>query len=103
MNFKEPKSFKRSKASGSDWVDVNVIVNFNCVSIHKNAIAKDFNEWLTLGIFPEKTKITNVVPIFKSGRKKLLSNYESMWHIPILSYFSKILKRIMYNQQCKIV
>ena len=56
MNFKECKSFKRSKASGSDWVDVNVIVNFNCVSIHKNAIAKDFQRMINSWYFSRKNE-----------------------------------------------
>ena len=54
-----------------------------------------FNESINLGIFPEKTKIVKVTSIFKSRKKELLTNYRP---ISVLSCFSKILERIMYNR-----
>ena len=55
-----------------------------------------FNESINLGIFfPENMKIAKVTPIFKSGKKELLTNY---WPISVLSCFSKIFERIMYNR-----
>ena len=50
---------------------------------------------INLDIFPEKMKIAKVTPIFKSGKKELLTNYRP---ISVLSCFSKILERIMYNR-----
>ena len=47
------------------------------------------------GVFPEKMKIAKVTPIFKTGKKELLTNYRP---ISVLPCFSKILERIMYNQ-----
>ena len=58
-------------------------------------LLKIFNESINLGILPENMKIANVTPIFKSGKKELLTNY---WPISVLSRFSKFLERIMYNR-----
>ena len=47
------------------------------------------------GIFPDKFKIAKVLPIYKSGKKYVLSNYRP---ISVLPCFSKILERIIYNR-----
>ena len=47
------------------------------------------------GIFPDRLKIAEVTPIFKSGVKDNVSNYRP---ISILPVFSKVLERIMYNR-----
>ena len=52
------------------------------------------NSWKS-GIFWHKFKIAKVFPIYKSGKKYVLSNY---WPISALPCFSKILERIMYNR-----
>ena len=46
------------------------------------------------GIFPNKFKLARVVPIYKSGDKKEVSNYRP---ISVLSFYSKILEKIMYE------
>ena len=48
----------------------------------------------TSGIFPSELKLARVVPIFKSGDPSLLTNYRP---ISVLSFFSKILEKIVYN------
>ncbi len=47
------------------------------------------------GIIPSQLKIAKVVPIYKSGDPRLLNNYRP---ISLLSNFSKILEKIMYNR-----
>ena len=47
------------------------------------------------GIVPENTKIAQISPTFKSGKKELLKNYRP---ISVLPCFSKMLERIMYNR-----
>ena len=54
-----------------------------------------FDLSLKKGVFPDKLKIARVTPIFKSGDKEFVSNYRP---ISVLSCFSKILERIMYNR-----
>ena len=40
-------------------------------------------------------KIARVVPIFKSGNSKIISNYRPIF---ILPYISKIIEKIIYNR-----
>ena len=87
------KTLKRNKAPGHDGLDVNIITSV--YEFIKKPLLKIFNESINLGIFPEKMKIAKVTPIFKSGKKELLTNYRP---ISVLSCFSKILERIMYNR-----
>ena len=56
---------------------------------------KIFNESINLGISPKNMKIGEITPIFKSGKKELLTNFRP---ISVLSWFSKILERIMFNR-----
>lgn len=50
--------------------------------------------YVTVGIFPDKLKLAKVVPIYKSDNKHFLENYRP---ISILSVFSKIFEKLMYN------
>ena len=54
-----------------------------------------FTNSIDNGSFPEKTKIAKVMPIFKAGKKELVTNYRP---ISILPCLSKISERIMYNR-----
>ena len=87
------KSLKRSTAFGHDGLDVNIFTSV--YELIKKPLLKIFSESIDLGIFPENMKIAKVTPIFKSGKKEFLTNYRP---ISVLSYFSKILERIMYNR-----
>ena len=60
------KSLKRNKAPGHDDLDYEFI---------KKPLLKIFNESVNLVIFPENIKIATITPIFKSGKKELLTNY----------------------------
>ena len=46
------------------------------------------------GIFPDELKLARVVPIYKSGDKKEVSNYRP---ISVLSFYSKIFEKIMHE------
>ena len=52
------------------------------------------NMSLMEGIFPSELKLARVVPIFKSGESDKVHNYRA---ISVLSFFSKIFVKIMYN------
>ena len=43
------------------------------------------------GIFPDELKLARVVPIYKSGDKKEVSNYIPIF---VLTFFAKYLKKI---------
>ena len=87
------KSLKKNKAPSPDGLDVNIIISV--YEIIKKPLLKIFNDLLLLGIFPQSMKIANVTPFYKSGKKNLMTNYRP---ISVLSCFSKILERIMYNR-----
>ena len=52
------------------------------------------------GIFPSELKCAKVIPILKTGDPCLLNNYRP---ISLLSSFSKILERTMYNKIMKFL
>ena len=54
------------------------------------------NQSLTKGIFPSALKIAKVIPLFKNkGEANQLENYRP---ISLLTVFSKIYERVVYNQ-----
>ena len=55
---------------------------------------------LTIGIFPDKLKLARVTPIFKSGDPTVIGNYRP---ISVLSCFSKLFEKIMYNRTVKFL
>lgn len=59
---------------------------------------KIFNELKSLGLFPDNMKKAKVTPIFKSGKRGLLTNYTS---ISVLLCFSVLSERVMYNRVYK--
>ena len=54
-----------------------------------------FNKSLVEGCFPEKMKIAEIVPAFKSKDKHLLSNYRPISLLPVMS---KVLERTVYKR-----
>ena len=52
------------------------------------------NQSFQSGIFPDKVKIAKVISLFKKGNTELPSNYRP---ISILSIFSKIFEKLMYD------
>ena len=53
------------------------------------------NESFQTGIFPDKMKLAKVIPLFKKGCALSASNYRP---ISILSVFSKITEKVMYER-----
>jgi hypothetical protein len=47
------------------------------------------------GIFPERLKYLAIKPIYKKGDKSLITNYRP---ISLLTSFSKVVEKIMYNR-----
>ena len=54
-----------------------------------------FNFSFNSGIVPENFKLARVVPVFKSGTQSNMGNYRP---ISLLSVFSKLLEKLMYNR-----
>ena len=53
-----------------------------------------------MGIFLDELKIVKVITIYKSGDKTSIENYRP---ISVLSVFSKIFEKIMYNHLINFV
>ena len=47
------------------------------------------------GIFPERLKLANVIPVFKKGDSKLINSYRPISLLPVIS---KVLEKIIANQ-----
>ncbi|XP_065650966.1 uncharacterized protein LOC136079171 [Hydra vulgaris] len=84
---------KPNKSSGAD--DVSSIVIIKSISFIKIPLLHIFNLSLKHGVFPENLKCAKVTPIYKTGDPSDVSNYRP---ISILTCFSKILERVMYNR-----
>ena len=79
--------------TGFDKVHVNVVLSV--YDEVKKPLFQIPENALKNGIVPENTKIAKISPIFKSGKKEVLTNYRP---ISVLPCFSKILERIMGNR-----
>ena len=51
-----------------------------------------FNESISLGIFPNCSKIARVIPVYKAGNKNLVGNYRP---ISTISVLSKLFERLL--------
>ena len=86
-------SLKINKSLGYDDISFNVVKK--CFSSLCEPLKYLFNLSIEKGILPDDLKIAKVTPIYKADDKSDLSNYRP---ISVLSCFSKILERIMYNR-----
>ena len=76
-------SLKPNKSPGCDNIHVNVIKAI--YEKLKRPLFYIFDQSLKSGIFPDKLKIAKVFPIYKSGKKYVLSNYWPNYQINICS------------------
>ena len=81
-------SFKTGKAPGFDNVSMYVIKK--SFDLLVQPFANIIYLSLCMGMFPEKLKIDNVIPIFKSGEQNSFTNYRP---ISLLSNFSKFFEK----------
>ena len=84
-------SLKINKSPGYDDISFNVVKR--CFSSLCKPLKSLFNLSIEKGIFPDDLKIAKV--IYKADDKSNVSNYRP---ISVLSCFSKILERTMYNR-----
>ena len=91
--IKQLRNLKASKSSGAYHIP-NKIIKLSTVIIAP-ILTKLFNDSIRQGVFPDVLKIAQVVLIHKSGSKHKFSNYRP---ISILSSFSKIFEKCLYNQ-----
>ena len=81
------------KSSGLDNIDNMILKEIeDCVS---TKLAEIFNLSMMEGIFPEKMKLAEVVPLYKSKERFLMNNYRP---ISLLITISKLLEKVIYKQ-----
>ena len=86
-------SLKINKSPVYDDISFNIVKK--CFSSLCEPLKYLFNLSIEKGIFPDDLKIAKVTPTYKADDKSDLRNYRP---ISVLSCFSKILERIMYNR-----
>ena len=77
----------------SDYNGLSMIVIKNVVLNIAEPITFIYNMSLYHGYFPQRIKISKVMPIHKSGHKHIFTNYRPISQLP---QFSKILQKISY-------
>jgi len=87
------RKLKPKTSSGSDGISSKVLIK--TIDQIVNPITHIINLSLQTGIFPNEMKCAKVIPIYKSGDPCILNNYRP---ISLLSSFSKLFERIMYNK-----
>ena len=66
---------------------VNIVASFPITHVMNLSIIN--------GVVPNELKVAKVVPIYKSGDRRLINNYRP---VSVLPCFSKILEKLMYNR-----
>jgi len=87
------KNLKPNKSPGCDNIGPSLVIySAECLL---DPLVTIFNQSLSKGIVPDKLKIANVIPVFKKGDIKQMSNYRP---ISLLSVFNKILEKVVYDR-----
>ena len=87
---------KPKSSSGLDSISCRLMKDIS--DIIAIPLTSLINQSLQFGIFPDKLKIAKVVPIFKAGKANIDSYVHNYRRISLLSCFSKIFERVVYNQ-----
>ena len=80
---------KNSNSTGVDNISVKLIKS--CSSLISSILSNINNHSLTSGIFPNALKMAKVVPVFKNGDVKCVSDYRPISVLPI---FSKVTEKL---------
>jgi len=84
---------KNSTSPGIDGI--NPFIARSSISLVATPLSWMFNSSFNLGLIPDSPEFLKITPIFKSCSKTLIFNYRP---ISVLSYFSKILEKIMVTR-----
>ena len=83
-----------SKASGPDCIPVVVLKN--CEQELSYILAELFNKYLKESCFPDRWKVSSVVPVFKNvGERSTAKNYRP---VSLLSVVGKVFEKLVNNR-----
>lgn len=86
-------SFDNKYSTGYDDIPIPVIKQLKKHLI--KPLVHLVNSSLISGIFPQKLKISKVIPLHKKGDVRLMSNYRPVSLLPV---FSKIYEKLLFNR-----
>ena len=81
----------KNKSGGVDNINTNIIKIIGPFIV--SPLTNIFNKIFESGIFPQHFKTAEVIPIYKSGDKKLATNYRP---IALTSNLAKILEKLIH-------
>ena len=87
------KKLPNKPSSGYDGIS-NILIK-NLCAILKAPLCKVFNQSLLQGTFPDKMKISEIIPLYKAKDKHLLNNYRPISLLPVMS---KVLEKIVHKR-----
>jgi hypothetical protein len=87
------KSLKSNSSAGFDEIPMPLVKQ--CLYYFVKPLVHIYNVSFQTGIFPDMMKKGKIRPVFKKGDRPDVQNYRP---ISILSVFSKILEKLMYNR-----
>ena len=87
------KSLKNSSSAGFDEIHMSLVKE--CLGYFIKPLVHIYNVSFQTGIFPDMMKLAKIKPLFKKGDRRNIQNYRPIF---ILSAFSKILEKLMYNR-----
>ena len=86
-------NLKQIDSVGHDSIPLKLIRQ--CKSELAEILSDINNHAIAEGVFPDSLKIAKVIPVFKAGDLKSVTNYRP---ISILSIFSKIFEKVIYKR-----
>lgn len=87
------KQLKNKNSAGLDEIPVSLVKG--TLDLTATPLLNIINRSINEGVFPQGLKDSKVIPIYKKGNPDDLQNYRP---ISILSSFSKIFERVMYDR-----
>jgi exonuclease III len=87
------RRLKNKSSTGTDGIPDNIVKQ--CMELLKEPLTNIYNLSLVTGTFPDKLKIAKVIPVHKKGDTRDINNYRP---IALLSVFSKLLEKLIYNR-----
>lgn len=88
------------KKKSPGWDGLSSVVIKDTLPYFIDTLTSLINLSMTEGVFPDELKIAKVVPIYKNNDTSIINNYRP---VSILSVFSKVFEKIMYDRIIKFI